>query len=200
MPDQVGLPGYMSLAQLRELRDRHGWDIAAHHFNALTDFAPDALEALMKRTRGWLEAEGFGPGARHLAYPLGKQEPFTVVPLARRFFDTARVASAGPETLPPGDPYRLRAVNVTKDTTPDAIRAAVRRARENHEWLILMFHWLVEEPEWITQYSIGDFRRVLQVIDEESIAVLPVSQVWDEISAPAAAPRTPDSPVPAPAR
>jgi peptidoglycan/xylan/chitin deacetylase (PgdA/CDA1 family) len=200
MPDQVGLPGYMSLAQLRELRDRHGWDIAAHHFNALTDFAPDELEALMKRTRGWLEAEGFGPGARHLAYPLGKQEPFTVVPLARRFFDTARVASAGPETLPPGDPYRLRAVNVTKDTTPDAIRAAVRRARENHEWLILMFHWLVEEPEWITQYAIGDFRRALQVIDEENIAVLPVSQVWDEISAPAAAPRTPDSPVPAPAR
>jgi peptidoglycan/xylan/chitin deacetylase (PgdA/CDA1 family) len=200
MPDQVGLPGYMSLAQLQELRDRYGWDVAAHHFNALTDFAPDALEALMKRTRGWLEAEGFGRGARHLAYPLGKQEPLAVVPLARRYFDTARVASAGPETLPPGDRYRLRAVNVTRDTTPDAIRAAVRRAKQHHEWLILMFHWLVDDPEWITQYAIGDFRRALQVIDEEDVAVMPVSQVWDEISAPAAAPRTPESRAPARAR
>ncbi len=198
MPDQIGQPGYLSVAQLHELRDRFGWDIAAHHFVPLTDFAPAELEALLRRTRGWLEAQGFGSSARHLAYPLGKQDPFTVVPLTRRFFDTARLASAPPETLPPGDRYRLRAMNVTRDTTPDAIRTAVRRAREHHEWLILMFHWLVAEPEWITQYAIGDFRRALRAIAEEKIAVMPVSQVWNQLAA--GSPQAPDSPEPAPTR
>jgi peptidoglycan/xylan/chitin deacetylase (PgdA/CDA1 family) len=183
MPDQIGQPGYLTLAQLHELEDRHGWDIAAHHFDPLTNFAPAELEALLRRTRGWLEAQGFRRGARHLAYPLGKQDPVTVLPLTRRFFDTARLASAGPETLPPGDRYRLRALNVTRDTTPDAIRAAARRAREHHEWLILMFHWLVEDPEWDTQYAIRDFERVLDGIDQEDVAVLPLSRAWDEVVA-----------------
>ena len=116
------------------------------------------------------------------------------MPLTRRFFDTARLASGAPETLPPGDPYRLRAMNVTKDTKPEEVLAAVHRARENREWLILMFHWLVDQPEWLTQYSIVDFRRVLQGIDDEGIAVWPVSQVWDDVRAGAKAPRAPDSP------
>ncbi len=194
MPDQIGQFGYMTAPQLRELRDRYGWDVAAHHFTPFTDFAPAELESVLDKTRAWLEANAPGPGVRHLAYPLGKQDPFKVVPLTRRFFDTARLASGAPETLPPGDPYRLRAMNVTKDTTPDQVRAAVHRAREHHEWLILMFHWLVEKPEWITQYAIGDFRRVLQAIDDEGIAVWPVSQVWDDVRAAAKAPRAPDSP------
>ncbi len=194
MPDQIGQPGYMKLEQVHELRERFGWDIAAHHFTPFTDFTAPELAAVLQRTQAWFEKQALGPGARHLAYPLGKQDPVTVVPLARRFFDTARLASGAPETLPPGDAYRLRAMNITRDTKPDEIRAAVRRARENREWLILMFHWLVEQPEWITQYAIGDFRRVLQAIDDEGIAVWPVSQVWEEVRTLAKKPRAPDSP------
>jgi peptidoglycan/xylan/chitin deacetylase (PgdA/CDA1 family) len=181
MPEQVGEPGYMTLEQLRELRDRYGWDVAAHHFTPFTDLSPEDLEALVRRTQTWLIDHDFGAGARHLAYPLGKQEPLHVLPLARRFFDTARLASAAPETLPPGDPWRLRAMNVTKDTSPEEVRAAVRRARENHEWLILMFHWLVDQPEWITQYGVGDFGRLLEAIAQEGVAVRPVSDVWAEL-------------------
>jgi peptidoglycan/xylan/chitin deacetylase (PgdA/CDA1 family) len=180
MPDQIGQPGYMTLAQARELKERYGWDVAAHHFKPFTEFAAPELEALLRRTQAWLTEQGFGHGARHVAYPLGKQDPRVVVPLARRFFDSARLASAAPETLPPGDPYRLRAMNVTRETTPELVQAAVRRAHEHHEWLILMFHWLVEKPEWSTQYAISDFRRILDAIDAEDVRVWPVSQVWAE--------------------
>jgi peptidoglycan/xylan/chitin deacetylase (PgdA/CDA1 family) len=145
MPDQVGAPGYMELTQLHELQDRYGWDVAAHYLDSFTGMGSAVLEAVLLETRGFLQREGF-EGAEHLAYPLGKYDVRTVLPLVQRYFATARLASAGPETLPPGDPYRLRAVNVLPTTEPEEILEAALRADINGEWLILMFHFLVESP------------------------------------------------------
>jgi hypothetical protein len=36
-------------------------------------------------------------------------------------------------------------VNVTNTTTPEEIGAAARLARQDKQWLILMFHWMVDE-------------------------------------------------------
>lgn len=184
MPDQVGTRGYMNLGQLHSLRDDYGWDVAAHHDRAFTGVSPELLEETIANIQSFLTEQGFGDGARHLAYPLGKQEPRTVLPAVRRHFATARVAGAGPETLPPGDPYRLRVLNVVRSTTPEEIRAAVRRAVLYHEWLILMFHYLVEDPQWPTHYATRDFARTVEIVKEEGIDVRTVSQVWKGLTGP----------------
>jgi peptidoglycan/xylan/chitin deacetylase (PgdA/CDA1 family) len=179
MPDQVGEVGYMDLEQLHELQDRYGWDVASHYVRPFTDLGSEVLEAVILETRGFLEREGFA-SAEHLAYPLGKYDSQTVLPLVQRYFTTARLASGGPETLPPADPYRLRAINVLPTTGPEEILDAARRAVRNGEWLILMFHFLVESPASDTEYALDDFRHTIELLADAGIEVKPLSEVWQE--------------------
>jgi len=178
MPEQIGQAGYMTREQLAALRDTYGWDVAAHHDRPFTSFAPDELERTILGVQRFLLANGFGRGAGHLAYPLGKQEPKVVLPLAREHFFTARVASGGAETLPPADWHQLRAFNVLRTTTPDELQQAVRRAKQHKEWLILMLHWLVDAPTRDTELAPATFEEMLRRIAAEKVAVRPVSEVW----------------------
>ncbi len=184
MPEQVGQPGYMSWEQLRALDADFGWDVSAHHFTPFTDFPRAELPGVLDAIVHGLEANGFSRGVRHLAYPLGKHDA-GIVALVRSRFATARLASGGAETLPPADPYRLRALNVLQSTPPAALVAAAERARDEREWLILMFHFLVEEPRIDTEYAVSALRAAAKGIAATGVAVRPVSEVWRGI-APAA--------------
>ena len=78
-------------------------------------------------------------------------------------------------------------MNVLRSTTPEQVRDAVRRAMAHREWLILMFHYLVDEPTLDTEYGIEDFRRVVALVAAERPDVRPLSEVWDGWQALAAA-------------
>ena len=180
MPDQVGQQGYMTLEQLHALQRNFGWDVAAHHFTPLTEFPRDALPGILDGIQRWLAGNGFDAGRLHLAYPLGKHDA-GILALVRDRFATARLASGGSETLPPMDPHRLRALNVVDSTPPETLVTAARRAREEREWLILMFHFLVDAPQRETEYAVGRFREAIAGIAGAGVAVRPVSEVWGEL-------------------
>ncbi|MDJ0847838.1 MAG: hypothetical protein QNK04_05555 [Myxococcota bacterium] len=182
IPGGIGAPEYMSLDDLRELGGHYGWEIAAHHETPFTHFDEDGLEATILGVKRYLREKGFDQGAEHLAYPLGKQASPTVRALVRKHFRTARLAGGGTETLPPADPHLLRVFNVQKDTTPEEIGAAAQRAQENREWLILMFHYLVQKPKLDTEYAIRDFRRALGEIAATGVRVQPLGEVWARVA------------------
>lgn len=179
IPEALGREGYLSLEQVHELADRYGWEIAAHHATPFTELEPAALELEILALRRFLIDNDFAAGADHLAYPLGRQDVDVVRPLARKYFATARIAARGPETVPPGDPHLLRVFNVTPETTPAQVGAAARRAREHGEWLILMLHYLVEEPRKEIDYGIADFEKLVAAVHESGIRVAPVAEVWE---------------------
>jgi hypothetical protein len=160
-----------------------GWEIAAHHETPLTDFEPAALDAELRQIQSYLVGIGFAPGALHFAYPNGKQEPRRVRPEVRRVFETARLAGSGPETLPPADPSLLRAINVINGTPPEQVGGWARRAREHHEWLILMMHRLPEKPVETTDYAVGSFAKLLDEVSKSGVRVAPVLEVWKECCA-----------------
>jgi peptidoglycan/xylan/chitin deacetylase (PgdA/CDA1 family) len=177
MPEQVGQQGYMTLEQLHALRRNFGWDVAAHHFTPFTELPERDLPGILDGLQRYLAGNGFDGGRRHLAYPLGKHDA-RILALVRPRFATARLASGGAETLPPADPHRLRALNVLDSTPPEALVAAARRAREEREWLILMFHFLVDAPQRETEYRIASLRQAIAGIADTGVAVRPVSEVW----------------------
>lgn len=179
IPSAIGQEGYLTPHQLVDLQERYRWDVASHHETPFTELRPDELESTILGVQRYLVQNQFAKGAAHLAYPLGKQNTFLVRPLVRKHFATARVAVAGPETLPPADPHLLRVLNVTDQTTPEQVGAAARRARENKEWLILMLHYLVDKPENTLEYSIDDFKKMLVEVERSGVRVLPLARVWD---------------------
>jgi peptidoglycan/xylan/chitin deacetylase (PgdA/CDA1 family) len=187
IPSAIGSRGYLTEAQLVALRDRLGWEVAAHHVTPFTDFAPAELEPRIAEVQDYLVARGFARGARHLAYPLGKQEPARVRPAVREHFASARVAGGGLETLPPADPHLLRVLNVTQHMTPEQVADAAQRAREDRHWLILMFHYLVEQPAQDTDYRRADFERLLALVEQSGARVLPLNDVFEACGAPTTA-------------
>jgi hypothetical protein len=185
IPSLVGKPRFLDRAQLRELA-RLGFDVAAHDERPFTGLAPGKLLPHLAGIQRFLVEEGFAAGALHLAYPNGKQEPRHTRPAVRQVFATARLAGGGAETLPPGDPHLLRAFNVTNETRPEELGALARRARENREWLILMFHQLVEKPQGPTELALADFTRALEEVAKSGVRVQPLSEVWAGFAPPAA--------------
>ena len=181
IPSTIGRPAYLTVDDLAEMR-RLGTDVAAHDDPPFTDVAPNDLEPRLRGIQSFLVEHGHAQGAQHLAYPLGKQETRRVRPSVNKLFATARLAGSGPETLPPADPHLLRAMNVIDTTTPEQVGAAAQRARDNHEWLILMFHWLPEKTAKATDYSMADFKRVLEEVAKSGVRVAPITEVWAQIA------------------
>jgi peptidoglycan/xylan/chitin deacetylase (PgdA/CDA1 family) len=185
IPHTVGTPGYMTIDDVATLA-KMGWEIASHHETPITDFPPGDLERELRAIQTYLVKAGYAQGALHFAYPNGRQEPRRVRPTVRRLFETARLAGGGPETIPPGDPRLLRALNVTNETTPEQVGAWARRAREQHEWAILMFHLVPEHATQATAYSEADFAKLLDAVAASGVHVEPVIEVWRGCCAPPA--------------
>ena len=178
-------PGYMTSAQLRELRDLHDWEVASHagtglvHDARFTSVAGNALEDDMVTLKRFLLTGGYRAGD-HIAYPGGQYDTATVLPIMRRYFTTGRTifksnasGIATSETYPPADWHRLRAWSLNGTTAavstdgPAAVNAAIDHAAANKEWLILCFHKLVAArsiPEASTEYLTADFASVVDKI------------------------------------
>ena len=183
IPQLIGdAASYLTEADVAEIAHARLRRRGARRSAASRRCRPNELEPRMRGIQEWLAKHGFAEGAQHLAYPLGKQEPKRVRPTIARSSRRRASPVGGPRRCRPADPHLLRAVNVMDTTTPEAGRRRARRARDEGEWLILMFHWLPEKTAKGTDYSMADFRRAIDAVAKTKVRVAPVSEVWREMA------------------
>ena len=163
----VAQTGYMTLDQLKTAERAKGWEVAAHayatavHTAAYTAVSPDVALRDMQQIRDWLTANGF-KGRDHLAYPHGYYDK-DVLKIARKVFMTARgtVRRTHHETLPPGDPHRVRCIEVFNTDTPAYIKAEIDKCVANKSWLTLLFHIIRTPASSLTAWTEADFADVV---------------------------------------
>lgn len=142
--------GFVTLAQLRELRDA-GWSIVSHSVKHadLTTLSAAQLEAELTQSKAWIQAQGF-PGSSVFVVPyhaFGERELTAI----RRHYKAARIANAtffSPlhfESWRPADPYKLTAIEAATlpYTTPagrDALIAQVEAALTAGKFVDVTFH------------------------------------------------------------
>lgn len=178
----VGHPTFMTLEQLQLVERFADWEVVAHHVTPL-DTGFDSLSEAELRSelagvKEWLLTHGFRRGADVIAYPHGLIDE-GAIDMVREYFAAGRAITrgAGLETLPPADPYRLRAWSVESTDRVEAITAAIDRAARERSWLILVFHQLVDyEPEYTAQYRGVDFARVMAHLAAADVDVLTFSE------------------------
>jgi peptidoglycan/xylan/chitin deacetylase (PgdA/CDA1 family) len=167
----------LTIAQMKELQDVYGWDIACHththaHLRTLTEAEITSEFAACKTN---LIVNGFSKGADHIAFPFGEYEETTSLKIAKKYFVSARTINEHSETDPPADRYRLRIYNLTEADAIDAVKARIWRACEQKEILILLFHDIQDDPVDSADISISKFKAVMDLIHESGIRTMTIS-------------------------
>ncbi|MGH9879729.1 MAG: polysaccharide deacetylase family protein, partial [Nitrososphaerales archaeon] len=177
----VGGAGRLSIAQLKNLQDLNGWDIASHSYthSNLTERARPEIETDLELSKQFLERNGLYQGSEHFAYPYGEFDDEELRSLVQKYFSTARTASGSGETLPPSDPHRLRAVLVVNTTSPEEVSQQVQTAIAGGDWLILIFHKIVDSSASDdSEYVQANFEQIVDDIASRGVEVLTVSEVY----------------------
>jgi hypothetical protein len=180
IPELLGTPGFMTLEELTRLERFGDWAAIAHHDTALSDgngfdrLEESALRAELEGVKSWLLRHGFHRGADHVAYPFGAFDTGTIE-VVRAYFASGRtiVRGLGFETLPPGDPHRIRALSVHLGDSPESLATAVDRAARERSWLVLVFHQVVDgDPVHETEYAVAALAALVQHLADADVDVL----------------------------
>lgn len=164
-------PGLMTLAQMQQLQNANGWEVAGHAqtwaaHNAtggLRAMSADALDLELRAHKRWLLDNGFR-GADHFAYPQGRYNA-TVLNGVRRYFSSARGTFLRiKETWPPADPYRLRTRMLGTGITLATVTGEVDKAYTNASWYIISGHKLAATAADGLTWAIADFQSLVDHI------------------------------------
>jgi peptidoglycan/xylan/chitin deacetylase (PgdA/CDA1 family) len=181
MTNEMDQTNYLTSAQVRELAESYHWGISSHHFKPITEMTEAEFFSEMDKTINVLTSLGRGNDIAHFAYPLGKQSRDVTLPWIRSKFLTARVAGGGAETLPPSDWHMLKTFNVTPDISAKDLLKRVELAKQNNEWLILMFHRFTKDSTSTKPlvYPFKQFEKLCKGMVTTGIPVHPVHEVYE---------------------
>ena len=157
-PSIIGSSDRLTVAELFELQNVHGWEIALQPIGNLTAMSIAEAEQVVKRGRQWMIENGFRRGISHYAYAGGFYNS-PVVSLIRNYFVSARTAGPGTNvsTYPPDDWHLLQTWPVINTDTPTTMGAAVDQAITHKELLIFTFHIITAIPGSGSEISTDNF-------------------------------------------
>lgn len=188
----IGVGNALTLAQLQQMQDVSGWEVAGHAYTlAAHNAGYDTLTALqvedeMRYLRAWMLSSGFPLDS--FAYPQGHFSATTdgvpIDQICSQYFATGRsIISETAETFPAGMPYRVRAKTgiSSAGTHVSVITGAggdLDRCQLDGSWYVMTFHDIITgTPTLNTQISQSDFSTLMAAVNSRGIPVLPVSDV-----------------------
>jgi len=193
--DVVGSSGtYQTLAELKQMQQYSGWEVAGHAYTALAHNAgyqtltSAQVRAEMRSLKAWLITNGFP--ADSFAYPGGHFEATTdgvpVDSICREFFTTGRtIVSELQESWPPAMEPRMRAKTAissfsggTAVSTITATGGPLDRCLNDGSWYQICLHQILASGlTAATQILQSDFQTLMDAIASRGIPVLPVGEI-----------------------
>lgn len=173
---------YVTLANLKQMQERSGWQIAAHagltnsHDNRFTNLSQDQLEKDLRDIKAWLWSNGF-TGFDDLALPGGAFNSTVLAAVAKYFRSARTISDVTHETIPVHHRLRLRCRTVITGDSTATLQTLIDNAYANKQWLILCFHKIKASPADNTEYSITNFGTVIDYLNTKGIPVLTVGDV-----------------------
>jgi peptidoglycan/xylan/chitin deacetylase (PgdA/CDA1 family) len=173
----LGKKGYVTHKQMCQLSQKR-WALSSHATIPFTK--KEKLEQFINDDILWLSQQCKKRSyPDHLAYPLGKQNK-KILDIVSKKYKTARIAGGGVETIPPAQMFRLRAYNVLPSISPKVLIAKAKKAVEEGDWIIFMFHRIEKKrPIKIDlNYNYDDFDEFLKGITHLKKHVKTVPQAY----------------------
>lgn len=168
IPEGVGTGGYVTLAQLKELKENHGWQVASHDsINYSTYTNQTDLEKRILYIKNWFLQNGLSGGIDDIAYPNGAINSSIVLPVIKKYFRSGRLDDTTGlgkvETIPYGNQYKLHSYMVNANNPVATVKAEIDAAVANNAWIILGFHNLNNSPSG-PDYTPDNFNQIVDYI------------------------------------
>lgn len=183
---RIGTANRLTLAQLHDLQDTHGWEIGGHAYTenahgasgvGFSGLSAADLDDELQNLKSWLLSNGFA-NPDHLAYPQGDVDA-DVESAVRKYFRSGRYQVTRPRQVwPSARPTLIRADGVTSSDDATSLNALVDTAYDNRTWMIFNFHKLVAAPSASTEFSISEFSTFVDYLNTKGIPVMTVGQVF----------------------
>ena len=173
----VGLPGYLTLAQLHTLYNA-GWTIANHtpvhtDLTSLTSVAE--IKATVQGGINWLLANGFTRGAYNLAYPWGIYNSMVLEALKECNIQTARTVMLRNTASPPDSLLQLTQEGPEGMNYPDGPNYTtlalaedfVKNTISSKTSTVVMLHQIISIPQTGSDWATADFANWMAYIAQD---------------------------------
>lgn len=168
---------YMTTANVKQLHDLNGWEIAGHALTNLTTLTTGQVEIDLLNSKNLLVQNNWSDGADNFAYPNGAVST-DIITRTGKYYRTGRTVMTQPttaspwlETLPPADPMKLRAVLMSPTVSTATVAGYIDRAKNEKQWLILIFHKMSTSvtPSDTLDYQVSSFTAICKYIKDSGI-------------------------------
>jgi len=184
-PPTIETDGFMTASELDVIAGS-GNEIGAHGYDNddLTAINTTALDYQLREGRDYLRKAGFA--VNDISTPYGHSDS-QVQYYARQYYSLVRGTEPGINTRQNLNPYNLKVFYVTKTTTPAAITDALKSAKAENGWLILVYHQIEDAtsstPKNTDQTTITTaiFREQMDQLHASGIRVLPVADAYSTL-------------------
>lgn len=175
-PANDSYTGYMSWAQIQELQNSYGFEVASHAYEHvdLSTLTASAAENQLTRAISDLQSHGIDPVS--FASPYGGFNTTVNNDIARLY--ASHRTSWNILNVWPIPAYDLRAITVTNTTTVPQLKSWIDSAVANNEWLIINYHNIVTgTPNSQYEFNLANFIEVVDYIKQKNVAVADVRSV-----------------------
>lgn len=178
-----GLSNHLTMTQLRELRDRYGWEVNPHSYTLAAHAAgypalADKGLADVQAVKSFLTANGFG-ACDHFAWPLGAHDAESEK-IVSRYYSTGRGTISWPlQTTRPGEQYRTRSHNIDASKTLATLQSQADVVKANGGWGQFHLHNVVESGASGQTSDATTVRGFIDYLYAQGIPVLPAGDVWN---------------------
>ena len=173
----VGLPGYLTLAQLHTLYNA-GWSIANHtpvHTNLSLLTSVAAIKETVQGGIDWLLANGFTRGAYDLALPWGVYNDMVLQALTECDIQTDRTVMLRNTATPPDSllqitqegPEGMNYPDGPNYTTLALAEDFVTNTIESQTSTFVMMHQILDVPQTGSDWATADFANWIAYIGQE---------------------------------
>lgn len=172
---------YMSEEQLRELY-KDGNEIGGHTLSHVKVTEVRGAELKREVCQNRLDLMALGFDVVSFAYPFGEYDEEAKQTVMDCGFNSARIVTDGPDSIPPGDAYALKAMPyVVSDTRVAKLKRYVTQVEDaGGGWVILIFHHLCYKCD---QYAIDSdsFTRFARWLNDQQSNGLVVKTVGEVV-------------------
>ncbi len=170
-PEEGDWDGYMSWSQIEELQNTYGWEIGGHsksHPN-LKNLSDSELIEELSGSKTILQNHGIN--AKSFASPFGEYDN-RVLSYIAKYYESHGSAWPFVGNVFPYNDYDIAVREPSNTTSVETIKNWIDQANTNKEWLVLLFHNIVESNPVPYEYSKQDFESVVDYVNSQNIPVV----------------------------